>query len=93
MGNFNKKKIFKVNFRFSSILIFIILSFVCFNNTAWAQKNHILKGTITDIPVETSKLVYLYLYFGDELSVFTSASIDKQGGFSIELDETLKQGM
>ncbi|MCP4265636.1 MAG: redoxin domain-containing protein [Candidatus Brocadiaceae bacterium] len=82
-----------MNFRFSSILIFIILSFVCFNNTAWAQKNHILSGTITNIPIGTSKLVYLYLYFGDELSVFTSASIDKQGGFSIELDETLKQGM
>ena len=93
MGNFNKEKIFNVTFCLSPVLIFIILSFVCINNTAWAQKNHILKGTITNIPVGTTKLIYLYSYFGDELSMFASASIDKQGGFSFELDETLKQGM
>ena len=93
MGNFYKVKIVYETFCLSPGFIFFILFFVCINNFAWAQKNSILKGTITNIPVETTKSINLYSYFGDELSVHASASVNKQGGFSFELNETLKQGM
>jgi peroxiredoxin len=93
MGSHNKVKIAYVIFCLSPGIILFILFFVCVNNTAWAQKKPILKGTITNIPVESTKLIHLYSYFGDGLSEFTSASVNKQGGFAFELKELLKHGL
>ncbi len=56
-------------------------------------KSIIIKGTITNIPSDSFNLIHLYSYYGEELSVIDSASVDVQGDFAFELHDTLQQGL
>ncbi len=77
-----------------SLVIFLFLFFIISTNSAFgAQTNLTIRGNITNIPPDSSKLVNLYSYYGIELSDIVSASVNKQGDFKFEMKNMLPQGL
>ncbi len=78
----------------SSLNIFLFLLFLTYTNFALgAQTNLTIKGHITNIPPDSSKLVHLYSYYGSEFSEDASASVNEQGSFKLEIKGNLQQGL
>ena len=70
-----------------------LLSFMFTNYALGVQTNLTIKGNITNIPTDSSKLVHLYSYYGSELSEIASTSVNEQGDFKLEIKYTLQQGL
>ncbi len=77
----------------SQSILFILLFLTYANSTLCAQTNHTIKGNIANIPSDASNIIHLYSYYGSELSEDASAPINKQGGFKLEIKDTLQQGL
>ncbi len=70
-----------------------LLSFIYTNYALGVQTNLTIKGNITNIPQDLSNCIHLYSYYGNELSDITSAPVNEQGDFKLEIKDTLQEGL
>ncbi len=89
----NKKEKIKVACGLSRGILLILLFLTYTGHTAEAQTGIIIKGNITNIPPDASNIIYLYSYYGSDLSEEASASVNEQGDFKFEIKDTVQQGL
>ena len=74
-------------------IILVLLFFSYTGHTAESQTGITIEGNITNIPSGSSNIIHLYSYYGSDLSEYASASMNEQGGFRLEIKDTLQQGL
>ncbi len=79
---------------YSYLSILFVLCFLPYpNETTGAQPTLTIEGTIANIPPDLSNRIYLYSYYGSDLSEYASSPINEQGDFKFEITNMLPQGL
>ena len=82
-----------IKLKVACVLGICLLSFIFTSIALGVKTNLTIKGNITNIPPNTSNRIYLYSCYGSELSEVASAPVNKQGGFKLEIKDTLQEGL
>ncbi|NOG83454.1 MAG: TlpA family protein disulfide reductase [Planctomycetes bacterium] len=79
---------------FTSLSVFFILIFLTSpNDTTGSQPILTIEGTVTNIPPSLPNSIYLYSYYGNELTEEASSPVNEQGVFRFEMKSILPQGL
>src|SRR5436190_16926408 len=68
----------------------IILFLFCFSFFSCESKGIKVKGTLKN--TQGSKYIYLFKYFGPEISKMDSVKVEDQGSFTFHFDKPLQRG-